>query len=300
MTLFVASLYLLIIAFLFGSAIYILSRDPFARLNRAYTVLALAQLGWVGSLFVFNATLKQPDLLWIGRANFAAAALVAPAVFVFVQALLGRRFRYAWWIAGETLIVALLSLLTGFVDQSETLKSGTHLTTYGALFPVYVVHLLVYLGPAVYQALRPPLRLTDQQRAQVRLLGYGFLVTILIGLTTNVLIPYVSGDFLFIDVGTLATVVALAAISYAACVHHLFNIRVVVRTALVFTLLIAFALELYKLAVDTITALLPIGDPTERHVAAAAVAFIINAFTQEPLKWWLERLTVRILKSKKR
>lgn len=300
MTLLVASLYLLITAFLFGSAIYILSRDPFARVNQAYAILALAQLGWVGSLFIFNATPVGPNLLWIGRANFAAAALVAPAVFAFVQALLTRRTRQAWWLLLETVIVAALSLSTGLVDRSETIQAGVHLTVYGALFPIYVLHLLLYLIPALYRALRPSPHLRDEQRKQARLVGVGILVTTVVGIATNVAIPYVSGNFKFINVGTLATVTALATIAYAACVHHLFKIRVVIRAALVFTMMIAFALELYQLAVGALTKLLPVGDPTQRHIAAAAVAFIINAFTQQPLKWWLERLVGQLIKRKGR
>jgi len=97
---------------------------------------------------------------------------------------------------------------------------------------------------------------------------------------------------------TLSTIGALATIAYAACIYHMFNVRVVIRTALVVALLIAFALELYQAAVSALSALLPLTDPTERHIAAATVALIINAFTQQPLRWWLERLALRLLKRK--
>lgn len=298
MTLLVASLYLLITAFLFGSAIYILSRDPFARINQAYSLLALVQLGWVGTLFVFNATPVGPDLIWIGRANFAAAALVVPAVYFFVQALLSRRSHHTLWLLLESLIVAGVSLGTGLVDRSETIKAGIHVTTYGVLFPLYVLHLLLYLVPALYRALWPDPKLPHQQRQQVRMVGIGILITAAIGITTNVVIPYIYGNFRFIDWGTLATITALAAIAYAAMFYHLFNLRVVIKATIVFAMMIAFALELYQLAVGALTKLLPVGDPTERHIAAASVAFIINAFTQQPLRWWLERLADRLLKRK--
>lgn len=296
MTLVIASLYLLISAFLFGSAIYILSRDPFVRLNQAYACLALAQLGWVGTLFVFNATPAGPTLLWIGRANFAAAALAAPAVFGFVQALLKKPLRWTLWIVIETLIIAGLSLGTGLIDQTEAVRGSVHLTTYGWLFPLYIVHLLLYLLPALWRALTPPRHFASER--QVRLVGVGMLVTAGVGMTTNVVLPYGFGNFHLIDIGTLSTIGALATIAYAACIYHMFNVRVVIRTTLVVALLIAFALELYQAAVSALSALLPLTDPTERHIAAATVALIINAFTQQPLRWWLTRLALRLLKRK--
>ena len=79
MSLLTASLYLLCLAFLFGSAVYVYSRDPFARVNAAFALLALTLLGWVGTLFVYTAQTQGSALLWLGRANFAFAALMAPA-----------------------------------------------------------------------------------------------------------------------------------------------------------------------------------------------------------------------------
>jgi hypothetical protein len=229
-----------------------------------------------------------------------AAALIAPALFAFVRSLLQRPLRYAGWILGETLFVALLSLFTGLVDRAEAVEAGLHITTYGVLFPLYLLHILVFILPALYQALHPDAHTLRRPRQQAQLVGVGLLVTAVVGITTNLILPFFFGNFRFIDVGTLSTVCALGAITYAACFRHLFNIRVVIRATLVFALLIAFALELYQAAVEALTKLLPLGDPTERHIAAASVALIINAFTHEPLWQWLEQLADRLLAHKKR
>lgn len=300
MSLFEACLYLLVIAFLFGSAIYVLSRDPFARVNQAYFLLALAQLCWVGSLFVFNATAAGSDLIWIGRANFAAAALVAPAVLFFVQSLLNRRHRCPLLLLLETVIVAAVSLLTGLVDMAETIVGGVHTTTYGPLFLLYVAHILLYLVPALYRALAPNTSLPRRQQRQARIVGIGLLITSIIAISTNVFIPYAYGNFAFINAGTLATIAALGTISYAALYYKLFNVRVVLRAAFVYGVMIAFALELYSLSVDALTKMLPLDNADERRLAAASVAFIVNGFTQEPIKSWLERLADSIVKRNSR
>lgn len=62
------------------------------------------------------------------------------------------------------------------------------------------------------------------------------------------------------------------------------------RATFVYAGLIALMLELYSLTVTFLAHLLPFGDPQERSFAATAIALVINAFTQQPVRQWLERL----------
>ena len=120
-------------------------------------------------------------------------------------------------------------------------------------------------------------------------------MTAVVGIMANVVLPYFYHDFRFINVGTLSTIFFLAVVAYTSVVHHLFNIRVILRTTLVFTVLIALTLEFYQLAIEFLTHLLPLGDPTQRQVAATTIALIINAFTHEPVRLWLEQLVDQLL-----
>src|SRR5579871_6018708 len=145
MSLLVASLYLLCLAFLFGSAIFVYSKDPFSRLNSSYALLALSLLCWVGSLFFFSAETQNPSLLWLGRFNFAAAAVVAPSVYFFVCALASKPILRAGLIWVEAGLLVIVSLFTGLVDKSEAVVTGEHITAYGALFPLYMLHILAFV-----------------------------------------------------------------------------------------------------------------------------------------------------------
>ena len=158
-----------------------------------------------------------------------------------------------------------------------------------------MLHVLLLLGAALRHTFRPPRGTAPEAAGQLRLLGAGILMTAAVALVTNALLPYWLGDFRFIHVGTLSTILFLAAVGDAVFVHHLFNVRVIIRTAFVYAGLIALALELYGLAVTFLARLLPLGDVTQRHFAATAIALVVNAFTQQPVKRWLERLTDRFL-----
>lgn len=300
MSLLVASLYLLCLAFLFGSAVYVYSRDPFSRLNTCFALLALALLSWVGTLFLFGVATEERTLLLLGRANFAAAALAAPAVYLFVSALAKR---YPKKTVGLWLVTAAfmaLSLFTPWIDSAEMLVEGEHVTTYGVLFLPYVLHILAFLIVALWIAFQTDTRLPSQTRLQLRLLGVGILATALISVITNAFLPYLYGDFRFIHAGTLSTIAFLISVAYTASVHRLFNVRILIRKTLIFSVLITFALELYQLTVEFLARLLPLDDPTQRHLAAAAIALILNAVTQQALKEWLERLVDKWLSRKQR
>lgn len=293
MTLLAASLYILCAAFLFGSAAFIYSRNPHSRLNGYYALLALALLGWVGTLFAFGSLPEGNTLLTVGRANFAAAALVAMASCLFAAELAGRRLmlRRAVWV--ETAILVALSLGTPLIDRAETVLRGQHTTTYGPLFTLYIVHVVVYLAAAVIFAFRSLPEAGDRKKAQLALVGAGILATAVVGVTADIILPYGYGDFRFINVGPLSTVLFLAAIGYAVFAAHLFSIRVIIRAAFVYAGLITLALELYQLAVSFLAKLLPFGDAAERGLAATAIALIVNAFTQQPVRKWLERVIDR-------
>ena len=290
MTLFTASLYLLCLAFLFASALFVYSRDPRSKLNAYYALLALALLAWVGTLFVFGSLPEGWTLLAVGRANFAAAALVATASCLFGAELAGRRLPRlsAVWI--ETALLALLSLGTPLVDRAETVLRGQHQTAYGPLFALYGVHVVAYLAGAVALAFLPPAGTADRTRRQLRLVGAGILATATVGVTANIVLPYWYGDFRFIHVGTLSTVLFLGAVGYAVFAYHLFSIRVIIRATFVLAGLLALALELYSLVLSFLAHLLPLGNAQERSFAATALVLVVNAFTQQPVRRRLERL----------
>ena len=290
MTLFTASLYTLCLAFLLGSAIFVYSRNPRSRLNGYYALLALSLLGWVGTLFVFDSLPEGRPLLTVGRANFAAAALVATASSLFVAELAGRRpaLRQAIWL--ETVILTALSLVSPLVDRAEIVRLGQHTTAYGPLFVLYVLHVVAYLAGAVVLAFRSLPGATPRTRPQLLLVGTGILATAIVGVAADIALPYGYGDFRFINVGPLSTILFLAAMGYAVFAAHLFSLRVIIRAAFVYAGLITLALELYQLAVSFLARLLPVGDAAERAYAATAIALVVNAFTQQPVRRLLERV----------
>ena len=301
-----AALYVLCLLFLTAFPLFVFSQNPRSGLHRTFALLAVALLGWVASLFAFNFQVAPGPLLLVGRLNFASIVFVVTLALRFVEAI-GRRSanankadrapdRRLLLLWAETVLLAALTLLTPLVDKAELIRAGQHLTLYGPLFGLYVLHILLLLGAVLRHAFRPPRATSSEAVGQLRLLGAGILMTAAVALVTNALLPYWLGDFRFIHVGTLSTILFLAAVGDAVFVRHLFNVHVIIRAAFVYAGLIALALELYGLAVTFLARLLPLGDVTQRHFAATAIALVVNAFTQQPVKRWLGHLVDRFLR----
>lgn len=287
MTLLTASLFLLCLLGLTGSAVFVLAQHPKSLLHKRYALLALSLVGWVATLLVFTSRTSAASSLWVGRLNFAVVVLVATAAFLFVRELAERRQGSTLMLWIETALLFIVTLLTGTVDKAETVTAGQHLTVYGPLFPVYLMHIVLLLSAAVFLALRPQPPLPS--RRALRLVGWGMLATAGVGLVTNALLPSVYSNFRWIAAGPLSTLLFLGAVGYAVFAFHLFSVRVIIRKAVVLAGVVTLMLELYQGAVAALAHLLPVGDVGRLHLAAMGVALAVNAFTQQPVRKWLEK-----------
>ena len=320
MSALLAALYGICLFGLAGFALFVIAQNPRAALNRCFAWLAFALLGWVASLFAFDFNLASQETLWIGRFNFACIILATTLGFLFVQEISNQEIskvapaelplmqrlqrqknalsltlsNLPLWLWVETAVLTVLSF-TPLIDAQERIVHGQHETQYGPLFALYMAHVFALLGASLYRAFRPAASAPRETRIQLSLIGSGIIVMAVIALITNVFLPYALMDFRFIHVGTLSTIFFLVAVGYAVFAHHLFSVHRIVRAAFVYAGLITLALELYQLAVTFLAHLLPVGDAASRSYAATALALVVNAFTQQSVRRWLNRLVDRLL-----
>ena len=291
----VADLYILCCIFLIAFGVYVYRQDPLGRANRLFAWLSLALLGWVGTLFAFSLIVSPDPLLIVGRLNFAAMAVVVPLAYLFTRTIAGRslrRLRYLWI---ETWLMVLTTVVSPWIDRVETISSnGTHITTYGILFPIYVIHILTYVGAALFVAFDSRARRVPEQKVQLTAIGIGILATTAIALTTNLVLPYWFGDFALINVGTISTILFLGAAGYAAFAYHLFDVHVFVRATVVYAGFISLALELYNIALHFLGSLIPLADRNARNFAATSLVIVFSAFTEAPIRAWLNKMIGRV------
>jgi hypothetical protein len=192
--------------------------------------------------------------------------------------------------------LAAITVGTGLIDQAEHIQDGQSITTFGPLFPLFIAHLVSYIAAALhfiyFRNRHSPVRV----RGQLAVIGFGMFVMAAIGLVTNVLLPYGFQVFSFQDAGAFATVILLVAIAYAITVTHLFDVRIVIKRTLVYSLLLTAIAGGYSGVEYIFTELLQqlVGsgsNPIEINI----IGTIIVSLFVSPVRHWLERKIDKLL-----
>lgn len=286
-----ALLYYVSFSLMAGLTVFVLTRRPRSRLSHIFFLLALSLLFWKLTLFLEVRVASPSAQLWLGRANFAVIAFAAYLALRFVQLVIEKQARASVPLFIETLLLAGLTLLTPLISASERIEEGSAITTYGPLFSLYLTHVMGYLIAALIVAFRGWNRIRDKgKRAQLILIAVGLLGTGGISAVTNALLPYQFHDFRFCDVGPLSTVLFASAIAYAVFVHRLFGVRVVLRTALVYGVLLAFVLGAYSSTVFVLAQYF-----TDGAGKGAQFCVFFIAFSFAPLRRFLEGKVDKLL-----
>jgi hypothetical protein len=284
-------------------------RDTKSTLHRRYALTALSLLGWVATLDLFYRASDPALVLGLGRANFAFAALAPAFGYLLVRSLADTNGHKRVWpkqgtgpavtksmvLIGETVLVAALSAFTPLIDQAELVHAGQHgrhLTVYGPLFPVYVLHILGYLGMSARLAFQARSHeAIGAGRDRLTLVGAGVVATGLVGVIADIVLPYGFNDFRYTDAGPLSTALFLLAIGYAVLKHRLFDLRRFVRKTVVIGLLGSLALAAYGAVVVLATERFAgSGSGTLTRFSVLAIALSFN-----PLQRALEQKVDKLL-----
>ena len=296
MTLLIAGLYYLCFLVLTGLAIFIFRKNPSARLNRYFALFALTTLGWLVTLYFFNRTPDSPTLTVWGRANFAFAASFVVFNYLYLPEIARKQVRHTKWILLQTGVLVSITLFTGWIDEVEHLRQGEHVTVFGPLFPLYIAHIIGYVGAALYLTFFANRQATRKVRNQLSIIGLGIFLMALIAMMTNLLLPYFFKVFALQEVGALSIIALLSTIAYAISAHQLFDIRIIIRRTVVFTALFILIVIAYSaLALLLRGAIL--GDPvsdTKTNIVNLVTICIIG-FAIEPLRRWLTIRTDQFL-----
>ena len=296
MTLLIAGLYYLCFLTLTGLAIFIYRKNPSARLNRYFALFALTTLGWLVTLYFFNRTPDTPALTIWGRANFAFAASFVVFNYLYLPEIARKQARHTKWILLQTGSLVLITLFTGWIDEVEHLQNGQHVTEFGPLFPLYIAHIIGYVGAALYLTFFANRKASQKIRNQLSIIGLGIFLMAIIAMLTNLLLPYFLKVFALQEVGALSIIALLGTIAYAISAHQLFDIRIIIRRTVVFTALFILIVIAYSaLALLLRGALL--GDPvsdTKTNIVNLVTICIIG-FAIEPLRKWLTIRTDQFL-----
>ena len=284
------------------TSFYLWIRERKSAPVRWFVLTCLSLLGWLVTLFLFQRSNDPAFVLLVGRLNFAAASVAVFGVYRLVRAVAGLPSQQSdTGLLLATLALSALSALTPWIDEAEIVRvdgMGSHVTIYGYLFPLYLIHIVGLLALSIWTAFRRrgESSARSHMRDQLLLLGWGIVATGLVSLGANIVLPYSFGNFDYIELGPLSTVLLLLAVAYAVVRHQLFDIRVFVRKTLVLGVSLSLVLAAYSAMVLLAT------DKLASSESSGLTRFgvLVLAFSFDPIRRFLEKSIDRMLFSQGR
>jgi hypothetical protein len=278
---------LLAVAFINALLSFVVCRAAKREENRVFALVALSVALWTLTNALFRtATSVESATLW-AQLSYGAAIATAATLFHFawvyprhwqkVQGVFGREKLALYGIAA---LIAASAFVPGFVVRGIDLESGSILTGPG-IYGV-AIFMVAALAAALYRLLQSQSRLQGKAQAQARYVLYGSTLTATLGLVFNLFLP-LRGNYHWVYLGPLCSLFFVGFSAYSIVAHHLFDVRLLIRRTVVYTLLLAAltgAFAAFEKGMEHLLRPL-IGQET---FATDLIAALLVGFAVDPLK----------------
>ncbi|MBU6389391.1 hypothetical protein KGQ71_02640, partial [Patescibacteria group bacterium] len=135
-----------------------------------------------------------------------------------------------------------------------------------------------------------------EQKKQLQIIGIGMFLSISVATYTNIFLPFVFHNFKYQSLGSLSILFLIISIAYAISVHHLFDVRIIIRRTLLYTGLLATIFAIYGAAVFLFTqSLSPLHTFSGHNDLANLVSAIIVGLSFDPIRRFLQDKTDNFL-----
>jgi len=185
--------------------------------------------------------------------------------------------------------LATLSLTTRLIAYDISLTPSGIQRTSGLLFPVFTIYFLGCLITALGAFIGKWRRERGLPRAQLQHLGIGLVILSAGGITTNLMIPILTGRSQYSWMGPYFTLPLVALVGHAIIRHRLMDLRLFINRGLAYTLAIAITSAL----ILTLTHLLVPGLKTESFLVSSEVlivAIVVLAMLSSPSQRFFSRV----------
>jgi PAS domain S-box-containing protein len=231
------------------------------------------------------------------RLAFASAALIPIAFLFFASVFPTSRpvppasVLYGFLTASA---VAVAASFTSLIVKSTTSLDGALQVHYGPLHLPFGLYFISCLTFSLFLLTKKLIVLTGVEQLQVRYLFVGVVVAAFGATVANLIIPLAFGTSQFSRYGPLFGILMIGVIAHAIIRHRLMDIRVVIRTGVVYVCAIVAAASVFLLVAEVLKRLTGYEKDSIPVVDAVLVALALAIFFQ-PLKTSIQRSFNRYL-----
>lgn len=230
---------------------FILLRNTRLLSNVTFFLLTLSISAWAVSNFLTEADIPLEFNQIFNRLAYLFGFLCMVAIVVFCYNFPTRvsvsRKAVALFTGASiiTLVLSVTPLVAGEVTRDD---QGLHFSI-GPLLWLYALNFLSFLFIGVVRLLKTRRNSSRQTKSQIMLVLLGFVISVMLGLAMNVIMPAIFANFQTAKFGPLLTVVLVGMTTYAIVKHGMFSIKLVIARSIAYLALVASFALIYSVGV---------------------------------------------------
>lgn len=208
----------------------ILLRNKKGRINIWFSSVVLSTAFWTFSMLFYRLSVLN-TIIW-ARILYLSAALIPIFFLYFTFVFPQDEHRLKTWqkylLPIPLIFVALLSLWPDMLIHKINMMPGKESTIIfnQTLHIFYGLYICVYFIWAYINLIRKYLASSGVLKIQIKFILAGTLISTLIGVTTNLIMPLL-GNFSLNWLGQIAIMTLVIFTTYAIFKHHLMNIKII-------------------------------------------------------------------------
>lgn len=228
-------------------AVLVLLNNPKSKIHQFFSLLVFSTVMWTLSNYLADHIRNTQLALYSTRIVFLSATSIAVSLAFFTNIFPDNHepSKLTKSILAGTYALLLLLTLSDLIVSSVSLIDpvGVDLKL-GSFYSVFVLHFVFCVAYSFMLLIKKSKRLVGLQKLQNKYLLWGIFVTIIFASATNILIPFLTGNWALSRFGPYFMIIFVASTSYAITKHALFNMKVVLTEIAVISILIILASQI--------------------------------------------------------
>src|SRR5262249_44703258 len=230
-------------ALVLGLGLLVLRSSPGSRTNQSFGAFVLLSAIWVLGVAFFHSGTNLS--VWAPLA-FAATGLIPATFLAFAKCFPAPNpwptRRVLLLASAGGLLLAGISLTTEWIVRDAILTPSGPARAAGLLYPLFTFCFLVAGCTALGVLISKWTRARGLARAQLHYLLLGFTVGGGGAITSNLILPFLTGDAAYSWIGPHFVVISVAMVAHAIVRHRLMSVRLVIHRSLTFALAVVVSL----------------------------------------------------------
>ncbi|MES2213262.1 MAG: ATP-binding protein [Patescibacteria group bacterium] len=233
-----------------GLFIFLTKREN--KVNQYFFIFSIAATLWGICMFLFRSYAGDEIGVFFSRILYVSAAIIPYSFLYFIGIFPVEKYsipkKVLYILAIPFLYICYISLAPNYLIYGITIQQiGEPVINFNQRYHgIYAAYIISYFSVCYLLLFIKYIKFSGLERLQINYVIFGTLISTMIGVTTNLIMPYIH-DFSLNWMGQIGIVVMVASISYSILRHKLFDMKVVATQFIVFILCTAlFARVLFS------------------------------------------------------